>query len=252
MNTMVSAEEKTPLYDDFTPEKISSFSCFLIGRGEYYRAYVELLRLKSYYPASITPSVFDITSNYLFYKGKKYQDLLEFDNTKVDDDVVLPVSLFRIDSLIKLNRYDDAESELMKLYERTGSENYSEYLNKRSAYLSIMNYNVDRNTRKGELKNYGELFTYSDSIYQGRKKPYLGALAGIVPGMGFVYAGERGTGIVSMILIFTGSAFTYASYRDGWDSLALISGAITFFSMGGVSLGDICRVKDTMTHLCRH
>jgi len=246
---MVSAEEEASLYDDFTPEKISSFSCSLAERGEYYRAYVELLRLRSYYPAFITSSVFDVTSNYLFYKGKKYDDLLKLDNTKIDDDIAIPVSLFRIDSLIKLNRRKEAESELIKLYERDDSGNYSEYLTKRSAYFSILNYNGIRSSREEEFKDYEELYIYSESIYQNRKKPYLGALAGIIPGMGFVYAGERGTGLVSMLVILTGSAVTYTSYRDGWDSMALISGAITFFFYGGSILGGYmqsARYNDTL------
>ena len=74
-------------------------------------------------------------------------------------------------------------------------------------------------------------------------------MAGIIPGMGFVYAGERGTGLVSMLVILTGSAVTYTSYRDGWDSMALISGAITFFFYGGSILGGYmqsARYNDTL------
>lgn len=243
LNTMVSAAEQAPLYDDFTPEKISSFSCYLIGRGEYYRAYVELLRLKSYYPSFLSPSVFDLTANYLYYKSKKYEDLLGFDPSKTHDDVFIPVSLFRIDSMIKLGKYEEAESELINLYGRSGSAGYSEYLKKRSAYLSIINYHDNQTDYKEKFKDYQELFAYSEDIYSRRKNPYIGALAGIFPGMGFVYAGERGTGIVSMIIIFAGSAVSYTSYKDGWDSLAVISGAITFFFYGGSILGGYMQSK---------
>ena len=102
--TMVSAQDDLPLYDDFKPEKISLFTCSLIKSGEYYRAYVELLRLNSFYPSFLPDDVFDITSNYLFYKSKKYNDLLDFDMTRISDNIFIPASLFRIDSLISLNR----------------------------------------------------------------------------------------------------------------------------------------------------
>ncbi len=237
ISTTAYAEEAAPLYDDFTPGKISSFTCSLAARGEYYRAYVELLRLKSFYPGYLTSPVFDITSNYLFYKGRRYQDLLNLENAKDNDDIVIPLSLYRIDSLIKLNRGGEAEAGLLKLYSRGDAGSYSAYLDKRSAYLSILNYNDEVFSRRDELKNYEELFAYSENIYRSRKKPYLGALAGVIPGMGFVYAGESGTGIVSMIVISIGSAFTYTAYRDGWDSMAVVSGAITFCFYGGSILG---------------
>ena len=61
--------------------------------------------------------------------------------------------------------------------------------------------------------------------------------------MGYFYAGESGTGIVSMIVIGVGSAVTYASYRDGWDSLAVISGLITFFFYGGSIAGGYMQTE---------
>jgi hypothetical protein len=235
---MVYADEVYPLSDDFTPEKISSFTCSLIGSGEYYRAYVELLRLNSYYPAFIKTSVYSVTSNYLFYKSKNYNDLLELDLTKKGNDFFIPVSLFRVDSLIKVNRKEEAVSVLRELYGRDDSLTYYDYLIKRSVYLSLLSGN---NKKDDELKNlfsgYDELYNYSESVYQSRKSPYFGALAGLIPGMGYIYAGEKGTGIVSMIVIGAGSAISYGAYRSSFDSLAAISGVITFFFYGGSIAG---------------
>jgi len=236
-NTMVFAETEAPLYNDFSPDKISSFTCSLIKNGEYYRAYVELLRLNSFYPEYLQPSVTFITSNYLFYKSKKYSKVVEFDYSKSMNNLFIPLSLFRIDSLLKLDRYDAAESELTGLYELEDSKVYLTYLKKRSVYLSILNNKTNGRDFKNRYSDYEELYVYSENIYEKRKNPLLGALAGIVPGMGFIYSGETGTGIVSMIIIGAGSAFSYASYRNGLDSLAVISGMITFFFYGGSIAG---------------
>lgn len=233
---MVFAEE-APLYDDFTPEKISSFVCSLTENGEYYRAYVELLRLNSFYPAYVDDSVFSITSSYLFYKGKRYGDIIKTDFTGVNDAVYIPFSLFRIDSLIRLDKKSEAESELAVLYSRPESEIYSGYLKKRSVYLSVFNNRKNKNTPDTDFTGYKELSAYSDSIYEQHKNPFLGALAGVIPGMGYIYAGESGTGIVSMIVLGAGSAVTYASYSNGMDSLAVVSGLITFFFYGGSIAG---------------
>lgn len=223
--------------DDFTPERISSFTCYLIDSGEYYRAYVELLRLNSYYPLSLKTSVFSVTSNYLFYKSKNYNDLLEFDFPEKEDDIFVPVSLFRVDSLIKLNRKNDAESLLAELYGRGDSGDYHDYLNKRRVYLSLVSGRKSDNKTENEFPGYKELFDYSESIYESRKNPYLGALAGIIPGAGYIYAGEKGTGIVAMIVIGAGSAVSYGAYRSSFDSLAVVSGVITFFFYGGSIAG---------------
>ncbi len=236
---MVYSDEVYPLSDDFTPEKISSFTCSLVKTGDYYRAYVELLRLNSYYPAFLKTSVYSVTSNYLFYKSKNYSDLLKLDSAKKEDDIFIPVSLFQVDSLIKLNRKEEAGSLLTELYGRADSLTYSDYLIKRSIYLSLVK--DKNNNRDGKFKSqfpgYEELSDYSESVYESRKNPYLGALAGIFPGGGYIYAGEKGTGIVSMIVIGAGSAVSYGAYRSSFDSLAVISGVITFFFYGGSIAG---------------
>jgi hypothetical protein len=237
INIMVNAREETSLYDEFTPEKISSFTCYLITNGEYYRAYTELQRLNSFYPSFLDKSVYDITTNYLFYKSKKYDELLQLDLSEPQKEFLIPLSLFRIDSLIKLDRKEEAETELLKLSDIENADNYSVYLKKRLLYLSILNNKKNDIKFSDDLVNYEELYLYSENVHQNKKQPVLGALAGIIPGMGYFYAGEKGTGIVSIIVMGTGSAVTYASYKNGMDALALITGVITFFFYGGSIAG---------------
>jgi len=235
LNTAVSASEKSLLHEEFTPEKISSFVCSLIDNGEYYRAYVELLRLNSFYPSYMNKQVYDVTANYLFYKSKKYHDLLKLDYGQ--KDLYIPVSLFRIDSLIRLDKKDKAESELLKLYKSGTREEFIPYLKKRKLYLAVLNNKQDDPEFSDDTVAYEELFIFSKDIHQKQKTPAIGMLAGIMPGMGYIYAGETGTGIVSMIVIGAGCAVTYAAYRNGPQPLAVISGLITFFFYGGSIAG---------------
>ena len=254
---MAFAKDSAPLHDDFTPKKISSFTCSLIQNGEYYRAYVELLRLNSFYPSYISDLGFDITASYLFYKSKKYNDILEFDFNGIDENMVVPFSIFRIDSLFKLNRNDEAGVELSKLDETPGSKEYGNYLYKRKVYISaLMNKGYDENMinkyydiNSEELLHYRELFEYSGSVHENMKKPLYGALAGIIPGMGYLYAGEKGTALVSIIMIGTGSAVTYASYKNGMGAFSVITGAITFFFYGGSIVGGYMQCKKNNEYL---
>ena len=245
LNTMAFAENAAPLYDDFTHKKISSFTCSLIQEGEYYRAYVELLRLNSFYPSYISDSTFDITASYLFYKSKRYNDILEFDFRETN---LIPYSFFKIDSLLKLNKKDEAAAELSKLDGIPGSKEYAAYLHKRKVFLSaLMNKGYDETNE--EFFRYNELFQYSNSVHENRKRPFLGALAGIIPGMGYLYAGEKGTALVSLIIIGTGSAVTYASYQNGLSALSVISGTITFFFYGGSIVGGYMQCKKNNEYL---
>jgi hypothetical protein len=258
LNTMAFAESAAPLNDDFTPKKISSFACSLIQEGEYYRAYVELLRLNSFYPSYITgdqwqPPLhsFDITASYLFYKSKKYNDILEFDFHETDENIVVPLSIFRIDSLFKLNRKDEAYTELSKLNKFKIAKEYAAYLYKREVYLSaLMNLQSYDETRE-EFVHYKGLLEYSDNVHENMKKPFVGALAGIIPGMGYLYAGEKGTALVSIIIIGTGSAVTYASYKNSLSALSIITGSITFFFYGGSILGGYMQCKKNNEYIER-
>ena len=251
MTAFAESAAASPLYDDFTPEKISSFTCNLIKNGEYYKAYVELLRLNSFYPSYISDSAFDITASYLFYKGKRYNDLLKFDFNEIDKNMIVPFSIFRIDSLFKLNRKDDADAEISKLIEIKGYKEYQEYhsyLKKRKVYLTaLMNKGYDK--KNEEFADYRELLEYSGTVHENMKRPFLGALSGIIPGMGYLYAGEKGTALVSVIIIGTGSAVTYASYKNGLDALSIISGTITFFFYGGSVVGGYLQCKKNNEYL---
>ena len=226
---MAFAENAAPLYDDLTQDKISSFACSLIQDGEYYRAYVELLRLNSFYPSYISGSTFNISASYLFYKSKKYNDILNINFNDIDGNMTVPFSIFRIDSFLKLNRKDEAAAEISKLNNLDASKQYTAYLSKREKYLAALM----------EPQGYDE----------NMKKPFVGLIAGIIPGMGYLYAGEKGTAIVSIIMIGTGSAVTYASYKNGLGALSVITGAITFFFYGGSVVGGYMQCKKNNEYL---
>lgn len=242
-----------PPGDDFTPEKISSFTCSLIENREYYRAYVELLRLNSFYSSYISRSEFDITSRYIFYKSKKYRDIAKTGVAGIQDNVYIPAGLFFIDSLIKLDRIKEAETELDRIRSTKGADDYSPYIEKRSIYLSLIDERSDKKRYIDDYPGYRDLYLYSERMHESRKTPWIGAVSGIIPGMGFVYAGEPGTGFVSLFVIGACSAVTYMSYREGLNSLAAVTGLITFFFYGGSIAGGYMqserynsRIYDTM------
>lgn len=95
-------------------------------------------------------------------------------------------------------------------------------------------------TRQGDLERAVEVLSRHDDVDQkalhaireyqaGRdKKPVVGGLLGLIPGMGFAYAGEYGNALRSLIL---NSLFIYGmvhtAERDQWGGFAVI----TFFEL---------------------
>ncbi len=224
---------------DFEPEKISGFIFYLIENREYYRASVEVERLKSYYPDYISTSEYTASMNYLMFKGNAYELITSWSSGDLkSDDVSEEISLiFKIDSLIKMNKYEEAER--MVPVESPGNESFfSGIFSRRKLYFSLMG------NRFGEIennlylqKNYKELTDYAEYIHEQKKNPWKGMAAGIIPGMGYIYAGEKGTGITAMIVIGLGSALTAASWRNNLEPLSIISGSVTGLFYGGSIIG---------------
>jgi hypothetical protein len=224
---------------DFKPEKITGFIYYLIENREYYRASVEVERLKSYYPGYLKISEYTATINYLMYKGEAYELVARwsFDNSG-NDDLSEKISLvFKIDSLIKINKYKEAESLVPS--DLKGDELlFTGIFSRRKLYLTLMDNRYGGTAGNQHLReNYKELADYAEYIHGQKKHPWKGMAAGIIPGMGYVYAGEQGTGITAMIVIGLGAAVTALSWKHDVEPLGIVSGAATGFFYGGSIIG---------------
>ncbi len=235
----LSAETQSDLNDGFTASKLRGFTSHLIERGEYYRAGTELYRIKSYYPGYLNSLTFEVTELYILYMAEKFEQIIDMKRISKGDGKEIQ-SIFKISSLMKRRYFSQAGDELSLSFSGAPDPAYSQYIAKRYAFLSLIcpdaaswigRFNPD------EIEGYDELNLYSQSILDKRKSPLIGALSGIVPGMGYVYAGEGGTGIVSMIMIGLGSAVTALSVREKMAPLSILSGMVTAFFYGGSIIG---------------
>ncbi len=225
---------------EFSPANIKSFIGYLVDNGEYYRAHTELMRLKSYYPDYISPLCYNVTENYLYYKSGRYSDITDSRACaeKGTAGCGCEIDIFRIDGFLKSGDYKGGEMPGSLLRSDCVSSEYAEYFEKRRHYYTILNgfYN---NSSFGDYINseYSDSYNYAETLSGERKSPFLGAFAGIIPGMGYVYAGDAGTGIVSFILISAGAAITWGAHINDVQPLAAVSGTATFFFYGGSIAG---------------
>ena len=224
---------------DFEPEKISGFIYHLIDNREYYRASVEVERLNSYYPGYLKTFEYTASINYLMYKGEAYDLISSWSFNDLNEDVLSKqISfIFKIDSLIKMKKYDEAERIIPSEFQGKDSF-FPGIFQRRKLYFDLIK---NRHRESGNnlylRENYKKLTDYADYIHEQEKNPWKGMAAGIIPGMGYIYAGEKGTGITAMIVIGLGAGVTALSWQHEIEPLAIVSGAATGFFYGGSIIG---------------
>jgi len=224
---------------NFSPSAISGFITYLIYNREYYRASVEVERLKSYYPDHLSCPAYTASINYLMYKGGAYTSIAaqELDYSGKDNLSGEIAAIFKIDSYLKLKKFKEAQ-KTAEAISSFSDEFLKGLVIKRGLYFYLYNNSLPIvGNIEDYIDNYNELFRYSAYIHDMKKDPWKGVASGIIPGMGYVYAGESGTGIVAMIVIGLGASITTLSYRNNMDSFAVISGTVTGLFYGGSIIG---------------
>ncbi|HQO40877.1 MAG TPA: hypothetical protein PK986_10440 [Spirochaetota bacterium] len=219
--------------DPYSPENILSFTCYLVEKGEYFRAWAELRRLESYYPGYISREKFDVTALYIMYKAGRYAEISDYASA---NQTGCAAGVIITDSLLMTGDYRAGLSLIGANTPLCQDDIFSGIYTRRRAYVSIVTgdvYSDEHGTLKPELSAYRELVEYTGRLHDSEKSPALAALLGILPGCGYIYAGDSGTGFVAMTVITLFGAVTCGSYINGIEPLAIISGAVTLFFYGG-------------------
>jgi len=224
--------------EEYYPENISSFIVRLVDSGEYYRAHTELDRLVCYYPEYITPLCYNVTNSYILFKSGRFHDLLIEDMDNDDTVSLCRLNIFKIDCLLKPGLYNDERLGRLLNEQNCNENDFAEYYKKRYIYYYIVKFFYDDSDFIfSDNMEYRDSFVYGESISEQKKSPFLGAVAGIIPGLGYIYAGEAGTGIVAFIIIAAGSAITWGAHSNHLEPVAAVSGAATFFMYTGSIAG---------------
>jgi len=232
-----SVKNEIEYTDEYSPENISSFIKHLIKNGEYYRAHSELGRLTGYYPGYISPLCYAVTDSYILYKSGRYSDVYNKEIISEDKNLLCVINVFKADSLINSGIYNKVLLTALSI-NQCNDNFYELYYKKRKVYYSILS-GFNDGFPPGVVKDtkYRDSYEYAIHLSEERKSPLLGAVSGIIPGMGYVYAGEPGTGIVALIAITAGSAVTWGAHVNNIEPLAAVSGAATFFMYAGSIAG---------------
>jgi hypothetical protein len=246
---------------EYSKENILGFIKHLISQKEYYRASVELKRLESYYPDYIKKDNHYATELFLLFKGRQFPEILGKEFYCDNPNTRAIHNIFAADSLIENSEFIKAKSFI----ELSGYSGYSKdlnfYLYKRTM-LSYLLLNMIDDARKlsedtifyfdsGKQDfNFGKLAEYSSDFHNTYKMTYKALTLGAIPGMGYVYAGQKATGIIAFLLVSALSTLTYYSFKNDNKPIGVFAGAAATFFYGGSIAGgylSTIRYNDSVT-----
>lgn len=231
---------------EYSADSIRDFTRFLIHRGEYYRAGVELKRLASYYPGKISPLELLITDNYLLFKGRQYASIVKNQARYRDPALHAAYGLFLCDAFIALADFRRA-GEVLARWSAGMDPFFDRLMTKRKimVYLMTLRYGnaLDLCGAGGDFSVYRDLVEQARRGFAYRRNPPLAAVLGILPGMGYIYAGETGTGIIAFLLVTVNVLITYFAFQTRNQVLGYFTGIIGGFFYAGSIAGGYLAAK---------
>jgi len=225
----------------YSAGSILLFTESLIAQGEYYRALTELRRLDSYYPGYLSTEQFMVTEYYIFYRSGRFNEILAAGDLLKSG---CAEGIFIADSCIMLKDYSRCEPFLDEKNVACEDASLKEMYKKRRIYLGLITGSAyDNGVLKPEFTSFKELADYTSDMMNDKKSPLLAAFLGIIPGLGYVYAGESGTGAVAFTVTGICGAVSWASFSNGVEPVGIIAGAVALFFYGGNIAGGYMQTE---------
>ncbi len=245
---LAAKENFQSIENDYSAENTLGFIKHLVSKNEYYRAFVELKRLDSYYPGYLKEDKIFASELFMLFKGCQYPEIFSKDFQGIDRNTRAIHSIFKTDACIEKSEFIRAK----ELAEAAGFTGYNKDINLfiyKRMVLSYLLLNMIDEAKKiidnrdisfdagPDNIEFGELAEYSADYYKSFKKPYNAVIFGIIPGMGYVYAGQRATGIIAFLLVSALSTLTYYSFKTNNKPIGIFVGTAATFFYGGSIIG---------------
>jgi len=235
--------------DSYSRHAVLGFTRHLIAKKEYYRAHAELMRLRSYYPGTIPTERVYATGLFLLFYGGRYDELNRMsppgDHTSRCVDAI-----FKSDSRLASGEYEKALILAGEGRRMPCAMDLAPLLGKRAFASALLAGSFESAERMaeglpvppGEFEGsrYARLLASARRDHSMYKDPVCAAALGLVPGLGYVYAGNTPTGIIAFLAFSALGALAAGSFLTDNKPLAFFFGLGATLVYGGSALGG-CR-----------
>jgi hypothetical protein len=172
--------------------------------------------------------------------GKQYSTILNKPADQAGSLFRATDSIFKCDSAALIADYGKLENSLSSWH--SGVDPFLDHCFKKRrifAFLLERRYAEASEFSAGtEFSAYRELIAQARSGFSYEKKPWLSAVLGIFPGMGYMYSEEYATGIFAFLLMTADIIMTYFAFRTHNDVIGYFTGVIGgFFYAGSIAGG---------------
>ncbi len=248
--------------EEYSPENLLSFMQYLIQKKEYYRARSELKRLEVFYAGYVSSDAVFVTGLYLDMQGAQYGAFGNVRYRGSNARISRAEKAYRFDAFLLSDRYALAD-ELLASHERESGVIEGEfYLWKRNFVRHLIMGRFDLSERllsepvspsgkEEEISTakYRELARYAKIKHGETRSPGKALLAGVIPGLGYTYAGNRPTGVFAFVVVSIFSTLTYVAFRTDNKPVGVILGASTAFFYSGSILGGYLEAKKSNRYI---
>ncbi len=233
--------------DIYSANAVLGFTRHLISKKEYYRAHAELMRLLSYYPGAITAERAYTTELFLLFYGGRYDDV---NRTRPPGDHAgwCIDAIFKADSRFASGEYKKALALADEGRAMPCSPDLAHILGKRAFASALLAGGFESAERTAEEKQFSAAGEFDPSHYarlvatarrmqSSYKNPVYAAALGLLPGLGYAYAGDVPTGIIAFLSFSVLGALAAGSYLTDNKPLAFFFGLGATLVCGGSVLG---------------
>lgn len=246
-NYLYSKNKPEEIGIQYHPQSILGFTKRLISQKDYYRGYKELQRLNSFYPGYIREDIFYASEMFLLFQGKEYAEILQKKTNSDNCNVQLINIIFKTDVYLERSEYRKADLMLNVGGCLDYSHDLKMFIYKRRLVSNLLLNRIDETRKslveernkidKASFNKYKELIKYSDKNMQSLLNPFHSLFLGVVPGLGYIKAGDEATGIIAFILVSVLSALTYFSFSTDNKPVGIFFGAMTVTFYSGSIIG---------------
>jgi len=234
---------------EYSSVKVHGLINHFITNREYYRAFIELKRLNSYYPGYLTAVSYHTTENYLLYAGRQFGNIINRKHKFKDNLSGAIDAIYKCDAFIEMSDYYRA-GNIISSHTQGSVPDFNIFFIKRQIFTYIMMNKfreADKLLEEFNGKNYSkyrELINASRKSLYNPKNPYFALTLGLLPGMGYMYTGKIGTGVLALFVVSLNAGLSYLAFRTSNNSMGLFIAIIgTFFYTGSVVGGYLSAKK---------